>query len=226
MAKPTSILFKFKGTIGELTFVNSVAYDPHVRRSKGSVTPVVLTGIMKENETLLPRCNELAQQIFHPLKPEPHDGKFWSRIVQKITKETRSKGAINLTSFLGHECNVPRKMSALIGGYNLQVHKDNNILKLTIQLQQHPVVNDKIERLGYRLRFVAVFPDFTNKQSQKEIVQTALIQYTGAPQSISVDIPMPSADAPYLVCLSFRSVLKGSEDFLLKEAFLKVIAAE
>lgn len=78
MAKTVSPIFKFQGTIEDLTFVNSKRYKPHVRAKKYSKTPFVMTAPLAESKARMQQCNQYAKPVFQALRAEVHDGGLWS----------------------------------------------------------------------------------------------------------------------------------------------------
>ena len=225
MARTASVIFKFQGSIENLTFVKSKAYKPHVRRRKGTVTPVVLTGEMKENVDRLPKCNEQAKVIFHALRDERHDGALWSRIIQLFFRELKANGKITVNCLLGLDCNLPYKMENLIPeSYDFEVTKNKKKLGIRVRLPQHPSFTDKAPRTGYHLRFVVIFPDFKGGKFRKEVVEGPATAYDAALDTVELEVTMPSAKAPFVVLMGMMPLVQGQKLIIQSDAFLKVVA--
>jgi hypothetical protein len=226
MAKSKSAIFKFQGSIENLTYVNSKAYKPHVRRRKGTVTPVVLTGEMKENVTRLPQCNEQAKLVFHALRDERHDGALWSRIIKLFFNELKVNGKVSVNCLLGLDCNLPHIMENVIASnYDFEVTKNKKKLVISAHLPKHPIYTDQIPRIGYHLRFVVIFPDFAKHKFRKEVVESPAVSYNTAPEAVQLEVAMPSAKTPYVVLMGMMPLVQGGERLIIQsDAFLKVLA--
>jgi hypothetical protein len=90
--------FKLSRTINGITYVNSTAYQPHVRAKRGTYTPISLTDGMKKSAAEQTQANLMAKIVFDAVNkfaPNFKDGKFWSRLVSVfrfLVKEKNSNG--------------------------------------------------------------------------------------------------------------------------------------
>lgn len=96
MAKNVSAVFKFQGTIEDLTHVNSKRYGHHLRARKYSKTPFVMTPVLAEGKTRMQLCNQYAMPVFHALHPEAHDGGLWSRLIKLLFAELKAGRPLGL----------------------------------------------------------------------------------------------------------------------------------
>lgn len=224
MARTTSPIFKFAGTIADLTFVNSQRYKPHTRRKKGTVTPIVLTDALIESKDRLQLCNQQARPIFQALR-EYRDGSFWSRLVALFFRELKAGRKISVDCLRDLECNLTHKLDELIsGGYNITVKKEKKKLGIQVLLQEHPMVNDKLPRDGYQLRLVVIYPDFLKGQVRKEVVLGPLTKYDSALEAVELEVPMPSGKSPYIVLMGVCPIIRGAEMKVMSDSGMKVVA--
>ncbi|NII23794.1 hypothetical protein HB364_01795 [Pseudoflavitalea sp. X16] len=228
MARSTSILFKFKGTIGELTFVKSRTYKPHVRLKRGTIKPAVLNEKMEASRQLLLSCNKQAKLLFDALRDEPHDGSLWSRLVKTFFHAAASGKVPDVRLFRNLECDVKHPLEPIAGSFQhhnkLQLKQEKKKLTIAIQLKSHPVVPQDPFPGDYRLRVVVVFPDFDNHSYQKEVATGPVTSLKHPLKPVNVQVPVPSAKAAYLVLVSVEAIMKGKPIDLQSMAAMKVVA--
>ncbi len=134
MAKVRSIM-KLSGTIGGITFVDSVAYGAHSRAKRGSITPITLAEGMKVSSSNQNEANLRAKLIFDAVNefaPGFKDGKFWSRLISIFRKQKKAGNSYNYADFGEMEMRydystskqgafmLSPKASAIVLGYNLK----------------------------------------------------------------------------------------------------------
>lgn len=210
MAKPISPIFKFKGTFDDVTFVNSKRYKPHLRRRKGTVTPFVMTDVLKESKNRLQSCNQQAKLIFHALRDEHHDGGLWSRLLSLFFAELKAGRKLNVGCLQNFECNLPHKLEDIIAGdYNISIKKEKKKLSIGMRLSNHPTVGDQIPRTGYQLRLVVVYPDFVKGKFRKEVAMSEVTSYTSSLKTQELEVAMPSAKAPFVVLMGICPHVQG-----------------
>ena len=202
MAKTVSAVFKFQGTIEDLTFVNSRRYKPHVRAKKHSKTPFVMTAALAESKARLQACNQYARPVFQALRPESHDGGLWSRMVSLLFAELKAGRPLGLECLKGLECNLQHPMAEVIaGGYDFSATVTQNQLGLYVQLHAHPVVKDTMPRTGYQLRLVAIVPDAANGTVYKAEALSPLTKYDADLTAHDLPIALPGTGAPCLLLM-------------------------
>lgn len=210
MAKSRSSIFKFQGTIEDLTFVNSKRYKPHVRARKNSKTPFVMTAALAESKDRLQECNHYLRPVFQALRTEVYHGALWSRLVKALFATLKAGQPLGLTCLQGFDCNLQHKLSELfIRGYDFSATAAQNQLHVRVQLRQHPAVNDELPRTGYQVRLVAIFPDAANGAAHKEVVLGPLTKYDAALEAVELTVPLPSAEAPGMLLLGITTHLQG-----------------
>jgi hypothetical protein len=225
MAKPISPIFKFKGTIAGVTYVHSKAYKDHVRAAKGTYTPNVLTDALKESSSLLQICNQRARPLFRVLKEEHHDGRLWSRLVSLFFAELKAGRKINVQCLRNLDCNLQHKLDELLHlGYNIDVKKEKKKLGIHVRLEGHPKVEDQIPREGYQLRVVVIYPDFVKDKVRKEVLLGPVTKYKSPLKALELEVPMPSAKAPYIVLMGVSPVVKGTPLTIQSDTAMKVVA--
>ncbi|MDF2187348.1 hypothetical protein [Paraflavitalea sp. CAU 1676] len=229
MASNTSVIFKLKGTIGELTFVKSRRYKPHVRRKRGTVKPAVLNEKMESSRQLLLSCNKHAKLIFDQLREEPRDGAMWSRLLKIIFHAAESGFPIDARLFQHLECNLLHPLKSItgeFGNYNkINVARDKKRLNIQVQLASAPKVPQKPFPGDYQLRLVVLFPDFENGLCIKKVEIGAPTSLKAALQPVEFSMTMPSATSQYLVFLQVQAIQKNRVYTSKATAALKVIAS-
>lgn len=225
MAKPISTIFKFKGTFDDVTHVNSKRYGPHTRRRKGTVTPFVMTDALQESKDRLQSCNQQAKLIFGALRDEHHDGGLWSRILSLFFKELKAGRKLSVGCLQDFECNLQHKLEEIISGdFNISVKREQKKLHMGVGLSKHPKVTGKTPRTGYHLRLVVIYPDFVKGKCRKEVAMSALTSYTSALQTHELEVPMPSAKAPFVILMGICPSVQGKGIMTFKsDAVMKVV---
>ena len=228
MARNTSIIFKLKGTIGELTFVDSVRYDPHVRRKRGTVKPAVLNEKMEASRQLLLSCNKHAKLLFDALRDEPHDGSLWSRLVKTFFHAAESGLAPHVGLFRKLECNLDHPLEPIAGNFDhhnkLQLKQERKKLNIHMHLQKHPPVPQQPYEGDYQLRVVVLFPDFENNSYRKEVATGPVTSLKKAIKPVTLIVPSPSAKAQYIVLVNVVTIMKGKPVKFQSMAAMKVVA--
>jgi hypothetical protein len=224
MARPNSPHNKFKGTIDNLTYVDSIAYGLHTRAKKGTHTPFVMTEALAKSRDLLQICNHQGRAIFGALQDERRDGRLWSRLVSLFFAELKAGRTINVQCLRNLECNLTYKLDDIISrDYEIVVKKEKKKLGIHVRLQKHPKAEDKVPREGYHLRFVVVYPDFEKGTFRKEVAIGPFTKYKSALQPVELEVPMPSAKAPFIVLMTVVPIVQGKPFFIVRDAAMKVV---
>jgi hypothetical protein len=210
MAKSASVIFKFQGTIEDLTFVDSQRYKPHVRARKNSKTPFVMTPALAESKDRLQVCNQYLRPVFQALRAEAYNGALWSRLVKTLFAALKAGQPLGLACLKGFDCNLQHPLSEVTGGsYDFSATKEQNQLLVQVLLHQHPAVQDEMPRTGYQVRLVAIFPDAANGTAHKEVVLGPLTKYDAALEAVELTVPLPVAEAPGMLLLGITPHLQG-----------------
>ncbi len=225
MAKSISPNFKFQGTVGTITFVDSAAYGHHPRAARGTYTEIVVTDSMQKAMDRMDLCNQQAQPVYAALKSEYHDGRFWSRLLSLFQQEKKAGRKMTVEALRNIECNITHKLEDVMPHqYKIAVRKDKKKLCVTVDLPKHPKVEDTLPRQGYKLRVVVLYPDFNKKTCRKEAVMTEVIRYDSPVQPQVLEVKMSSAKAPYMVLLCQVPILRGGEPiYFARDAGMKVV---
>ncbi|AXY75392.1 hypothetical protein D3H65_15980 [Paraflavitalea soli] len=210
MAKTVSPIFKFQGTIEDLTFVNSRRYKPHVRARKNSKTPFVMTAALAESKVRLQQCNQYAKPVFQALKAEMPDGGLWSRLVSKLFAELKGGRPLGLACLQGLECNLQHKLGEVLPkGYDLSATESQNQLGIYVQLHGHPAADDELPRTGYQVRFVLITLDAANGTFHKTAVLGPLTKYKDELNTLDLPIELSGKGAPYILLMGIVPHLQG-----------------
>jgi|GEM_PF-446884 len=210
MAKTVSPIFKFQGTIEDLTFVNSRRYKPHVRARKNSKTPFVMTAALAESKARIQACNQYAKPVFQALRAEVHDGGLWSRLVSRLFAELKAGRPLGLECLKGFECNLQHPLSEVINSaYDFSATVSQNQLGIYVQLDKHPKVEDEMPRTGYQLRFVGIFPDAVNGTVKKVEVLGPLTKYKDELVAHDLKMELPGNGTPYILLMGIVPHLQG-----------------
>src|SRR4051812_24553451 len=109
MARNTSALFKFQGTIENLTHIKEGRYKAHVRAKKYTYTPFTMPVSLAKSRDLLQLCNKYNQPIFRAIRREVYDGDLWSRLGSLQFAELKAGRPLGLECLKGFECNLQHK---------------------------------------------------------------------------------------------------------------------
>jgi hypothetical protein len=202
MAKNISTVFKFQGTIENLTHVDSKRYKPHVRAKKYSKTPFVMPPALAESKGRLQLCNQYAKPVFQAIRPEAYDGALWTRMVSLLFAELKAGRSLGLECLKGLDCNLQHPLSdVLAGGYDLSATPSQNQLGVYVRLHAHPKVDDALPRTGYQLKFVAIVPDAENGTVYKQVALGPLTKYSDELHAWDIPLALPGNGAPCLLLM-------------------------
>ncbi len=202
MGKNISPIVKFQGTVGDQVHVNSKTYKPHVRSRKYSKTPFTWTDNFAENNKRLHACNEYGHVIFQALRSESHDGMLWSRMVKRFFAGLKAGEPLSLEMLKDLQCNLTHPLEEVItGAYDFSATREQNEVRIRVELEKHPKVDDTMPRTGYQLRVVAISRDPANGNVIKREALGPLTQYKSALEAVNLTIPLPSPDVSCMLVL-------------------------
>jgi hypothetical protein len=211
MARNTSAVFKFQGTIENQTHVKSRRYKEHVRAKKYTHTPFTMPVALAKSRDLLQLCNKYNQPIFRAIRREVYDGELWSRLGSLQFAELKAGRPLGLECLKGFECNLQHKMTDVIaGGYDFSATVAQNQLGIYVRLQEHPKVDDKLPRTGYQLRFVLIAPDPINGPAYKQVALGPLTQYTDELTAVDIPVALPEGGGPCMLLMGIVPHLQGT----------------
>jgi hypothetical protein len=225
MARSISHTHQFQGTIGGVTYVNSKKYGLHIRAKKGTYTPIVVTASMQESMGLLQQCNQQARPLFQALRDEYHDSGLWSRLVSLFYKELKAGRKFSVDCLRNLECNITYKLQDILPKeYTVVVKKEKKKMGIEVRLSRHPKAEDQAPRDGYHLRLVVLYPDFIKGTCRKEEATGPLTKYNAGMKALDLEVPMPSAKAPYIVLMCVIPIVTGEPMFIVRDSGMRVVA--
>ena len=208
MARNISAVFKFKGTLGNVTHVDSPTYGPHTRMERGTYTPITLNKTMKQCKETLMKCNKQAKSLFDALKEERRDGSLWWRLLAIFFKRTKAGLQPHVSMLAGLECDMKHKLGDILGNaYEVAVERAPKTMEVTITLHESPPKKDvKTKKVikgmtHYRLYVVVLYPNFPKDRVRKEIAAGEMTLFSGEPVPLKLEVAAPSATAPYILLL-------------------------
>jgi hypothetical protein len=205
MARNISTVFKFKGTLGNVTHVDSPTYGPHSRMERGTYTPITLNETMKQCKDTLMNCNKQAKAVFDNLKDEQRDGSLWWRLLSVFFKRAKEGLKPNVGMLAGLECDVKHPLSVILGvPYKIAVKRGTKTMDVTVTLDQAPKKNDVKQMTHYQLQLVVLYPSFTKGRVRKEIAAGDMTLFADKPGPVVMEVAAPSATAPYVVLLGIK----------------------
>jgi hypothetical protein len=201
MAKNVSAVFKFQGTLGNVTHVDSATYGPHTRMERGTYTPITLNKTMKKCKDMLMNCNKQAKAIFEALKDEQRDGSLWWRLLAIFFKRAKAGLKPTVTMLSGLECDAKHTLASILGKYEVAVERTSKTMEVTVRLDKSPVKNDVKAMTEYQLHIVVLYPTFSKNRVRKEIAAGAMTLFSSDVSPVKLEVAAPSATAPYILLL-------------------------
>ncbi|BAV05616.1 hypothetical protein SAMN05421788_108239 [Filimonas lacunae] len=218
MAKNNTLL-KFKGNLGDVTFVESKAYDPHVRSKRGTFKPALLNDAMKASGETLAAGNKPAKMIFDVLAPYRIDfagGPLWQKLVSLFKKQLSSQGSINLTSLTGFEIHPDYPLRRFMLPV-VELNREADQVHVTVRYSVWPNFKKQPYIDGFRLQVIIVFPDMeqytaTSVSEWTDIISLPdkrLITETPIEAGVVHFKYQPGFDKDALVCIKLEGCEKG-----------------
>lgn len=211
MAKNISTVFKFKGTLGNVTHVDSPTYGPHTRMERGTYTPIELNETMKQCKDTLMNCNKQAKALFESLKEEQRDGSLWWRLVSIFFERAKAGLKPHVSMLAGLECDAKHKLGDILRKtYEATVERASKTMEVTVTLHESPPKKDvKTKKVikgmtHYRLYIIVLYPNFTKNHVRKEIAAGEMTLFSGKPIPLKLEITAPSSKAPYVLLLGIE----------------------
>jgi hypothetical protein len=141
MAKIHSI-FELSGTMGNMTFVDSRAYDKHVRSRRGTHKPAVVNDSFRKSSDELGTAIPFSQRIknsFNPYLTNFKDGTLWMRLVSFFRKQLRTGDKIDYRQLEGFQFHKKHSLDSLLRGkIGISASVSDGELSISIQLRGHP----------------------------------------------------------------------------------------
>lgn len=201
MAKSNNIAtYKLSGTLDNLTFVNSKAYGPHVRRKRGTDKEAVLNETMVESSNKLIHVNKIASLIFKSISNEHKDGKLWPRLLSKLRLQLRDYNFNDVSCLLNMECHTKRTLEKMfLHLWDVKVEKVvKRKMYIHLNLPGTPLYDKKYLK-EFQISMHVLYPDFENSKLKKEVACSDVLQKANCPKAFSFVVPVPANATEYAV---------------------------
>ncbi|MDF2193738.1 hypothetical protein [Paraflavitalea sp. CAU 1676] len=226
MAKPRSSIFRFQGTIEDVTHVKSKRYGDHTRARKNSKTPFVMTEALAESKARLQECNGYARPVFQAMRAYGYHGGLWSDLVSRLFAELKAGRPMSFRCWKDLDCNLPHKLGDLFKwGYDFSATRGQNELRVQILLKKHPFYEDHLLRTGYQVRVVCLFLAEGDATVHKQVAMGPLTTYDGSLEPVELSIPLSATCATYLVMLGITPHTRNhGPTRIMSDTGIKVVA--
>ena len=206
MAKVNGLI-ELSGTIGALTFVNSLAYPPHVRRKRGTLTKIILSDGMKQSAINLTFANQRAQLIYTPLKLFANgfiEGRLWSQLIKNFRKQQKDKQAYTFTTF--HRTELRTNYQTNAHAYFELIRNVENE-KVTLKFSPKPM----LEIREYEVHLLRIATDRTLKTAYPIQIMSDKIRLGSSDGSISLAFEQLQDGARVIYCLKCEKLINGQK---------------
>ena len=211
MAKSDNLItHRLSGTLDNLTFVNSKAYGPHLRRKRGSKKKAVLNKAMKESRNKLLQVNKIASLIFKSISNEHKDGKLWPRLLSKLRLQLRDYNFNDVSCLFRMECHTKRTLEKML--HHLLDVKIVEIvkrrMKISFDLPNTPLYDKKYLK-EFQISMHVLYPDFENIKLKKEVAWSDVLQKANCPKAFSFVVPVPAKATEYAIFMKVTECKDG-----------------
>ncbi|HEY8893350.1 MAG TPA: hypothetical protein VIM79_01000 [Niastella sp.] len=212
MAKSSDniITHSLSGTLDNLTFVNSKAYGPHLRRKRGSKKKAVLNKAMKESRNRLLQVNQMASLIFRSISNEHKDGKLWPRLLSKLRLQLREYNFNDVSCLFRMECHTKRTLEKmLLHLLDVKIGKIvNRRMNIPLDLPYTPLYDKKYLK-EFQISMHVLYPDFERVKLKKEVVYSDVLHKANCPKTLSFTVPVPAKATEYAVFMKVTECEDG-----------------
>lgn len=211
MAKTTGIINReLSGSLGDLTFVNSKAYEPHLRRKRGTVKEAVLNTAMVESKNRLLHVNQIASLIFKSISNEHKDGKLWSNLLSILRLQLKDYNFNDVSCLLNLECHTKRTLSKMLrGGWEVKTAEVSKCqLRIDLHLPNTPEYENKYLP-EFQITMHVIFPDFTGIKLKKEVACGEVLKRLNCPKEFSYVVSIPAKATEYAVFMKVTEAEDG-----------------
>jgi hypothetical protein len=154
-------LIKLQGTTGELTFVQSVAYDPHTRAARGTHRPAQCNEVLTENYNRTIDVNKTASPVLAQLKIVERgfaERSLWRRMLSCLFKARSVSMPHLLESLSGVELNERYRFSRLFSILpELSISSRKSTLLIELELRSHARFDSDLGATSYCCELVVLF---------------------------------------------------------------------
>lgn len=211
MAKSSDniITHSLSGTLDNLTFVNSKAYGPHLRRKRGTKKKAVLNKAMKESKSRLLQVNQIASLIFKSISNEHKDGKLWPRLLSKLRLQLRDYNFNDVSCLFRMECHTKRTLEKMLFHLlDVKVEIVKRRMKIPLDLPDTPVYDGKYLK-EFQISMHVLYPDFENIKLKKEVAFSDVLQKGNCPKQFTFVVPVPAKATEYAVFMKVTECEDG-----------------
>ena len=211
MAKSDNIVtHRLSGTLDNLTFVNSKAYDPHLRRKRGSKKKAVLNKAMKESRNKLLQVNKIASLIFKSISNEHKDGKLWPRLLSKLRLQLRDYNFNDVSCLFRMECHTKRTLEKMLMHFlDVKIGKiAKHQMNIPVDLPNTPLYDKKYLK-EFQISMHVLYPDFERVKLKKEVAYSDVLQKANCPKQFTFVVPVPAKATEYAVFMKVTECEDG-----------------
>jgi hypothetical protein len=202
MAKTTSKLVHVNGTFNGVTYVNSSAYAPHIRRPRGSVKPAVLNETLANRAAQTAAVNHLAKNIYDVIIDVAglfRERNLWRRLLSKLQRTAFLPVSEQLANLRGLEIN--NRYPLRVSFSQPVIHLEDGQVTVTISFYGHPHFPYTLQLDCYYYRLHLLWLDATGKQVENDGITTDWVSYTEEKPSFAFLFPKPSKALHLIVFL-------------------------
>ncbi len=217
MAKVRSV-FKLSGTLSDMTFVDSRAYNTHARAKRGTHKPITLADGMKESAAIQKQVNLMAKVVFDAVNdfvPGFKDGKLWARLLSIFRQQKKAGKNYSYADFNSTEMRVDYPTSK------------HGLFQLMKSPNEGTLVHYQLQGIGsYRIRLLRIATDETLLQPYPHETLTVDINDGTKMGSLRLDFSVLPAHAHQLYVLHCEQLVNGKPADLMKSKgvrFLSVV---
>lgn len=213
MARQKGII-KIKGTIGGITFVDSIAYDPHPRAARGTYKEAKINDVFQGNANNSKKVGALGSPILQQLKAIDKGfvaGNLWPRMTGRMFKAKCMKVQDLLESLKGIEINERYTYSKLFSSppkLSFSVKKSRLVVEM--EFIAHAVFSKGVKASQY-LCEVSVLFLHGKGGCVREVMETEWILFKEDLGVFEMDFMIPKGARYFLVVEGVKAGRDGRE---------------
>ena len=211
MAKVNNLTTQgLKGTLDNMTFVNSKAYGDHVRRKRGTVKKAVLNDAMVQSKDRLLQVNETARLIFNCIRNEHKDGSLWRRLLSVLRRQVKETNDNNVKCLLNLECNTAHTLTMMLrSNWFIEIAPIvKRRLCISLKIPEAPMMRKKYLPES-QVSIHIIFHDPVHTRLKKEEIHSDVFRKTSYPLQLSFVVPVPARVQSYAIFLKVTECIEG-----------------
>ena len=212
MAKVNNLATQgLKGTLDNMTFVNSKAYGDHVRRKRGTVKPAVLNDAMVQSKDRLLQVNETARLIFNSIRNEHKDGSLWSRLLSVLRRQLKETNDNNVKCLLKLECHAEHTLTTMLrSDWFIEIAPIvKRRLCIDLKIPEAPMKRKKKYLPESQVGIHVIFHDPVHNRLRKEEIHSDVFSKTSYPLQLPFVVPVPARVQSYAIFLKVTECING-----------------